>query len=128
MLLLGRSSFRITTLLDGVHRVLERWRPSIVFAAYLVLSLWWVWPQPIMWARRAAFAPRGLDDLGQADFYLITWALSWVSHSLVTDPANVFNANTFFPAPLSLAFSESLLGYVPFFAPVYLTFRTFRTS
>jgi hypothetical protein len=45
--------------------------------------------------------------------------VTWVSHALATAPASVFDGNAFHPARLSVAYSESMLGYVPLFAPTY---------
>ncbi len=41
------------------------------------------------------------------------WQAAWGGHGLLTQPLRVFDANTFFPAGPSLAFSDSLLGYAP---------------
>ncbi|HEV2975413.1 MAG TPA: hypothetical protein VGX69_10560 [Solirubrobacteraceae bacterium] len=41
------------------------------------------------------------------------WQIAWVGHALLHDPLHLFNANAFYPHPLSLAFSDSLLGYGP---------------
>ena len=40
---------------------------------------------------------------------LNTWILAWVQHSLLTDPAGLFDANIFYPAPHALTQSEHLL-------------------
>lgn len=45
---------------------------------------------------------------------LVAWLLSWPGHILVTDPAQLWHANAFYPESWSLAFSDSLLGYAPF--------------
>lgn len=41
------------------------------------------------------------------------WQAAWGGHALLSRPLSVFDANTFFPATPSLAFSDSLLGYAP---------------
>ena len=41
------------------------------------------------------------------------WAIAWAGHGLAHSPASVFDGNAFYPAPLSLAFSDSMLGYGP---------------
>ncbi len=43
------------------------------------------------------------------DPLLNAWAMRWVQHILVTDPACFYDGNIFAPAPRSLAFSEALL-------------------
>lgn len=50
-------------------------------------------------------------DVG--DPLLQAWQLAWGAHGLLTQPLQVFEANTFAPLPRSLAFSDSLLGYAP---------------
>jgi hypothetical protein len=88
-------------------------------AAYTGLALWWLWPMPILWATHTSYfhaqAPAAV-----ADCYLVLWILAWDTHALLTAPWRLFQANIFYPAPLSLAYSENLLGYVPLFAPTYL--------
>jgi len=44
---------------------------------------------------------------------LQAWQMAWTGHILLTDPAQLWNSNTFFPEPLSFAFSDTLLGYAP---------------
>jgi hypothetical protein len=39
--------------------------------------------------------------------------MAWSGHILLTDPAQLWNSNTFFPDPWSFAFSDTLLGYAP---------------
>jgi len=41
------------------------------------------------------------------------WQIAWVGHAMLHDPLHLFDANAFYPHPLSLAFSDSLLGYGP---------------
>lgn len=52
-----------------------------------------------------------LHDLG--DPLLQAWQLAWGGHALATDPTGIFQSNTFWPLPDSLAFSDALLGYAP---------------
>jgi len=54
------------------------------------------------------------------DPLLNAWILAWDYRALTTDPWNLFNANTFYPAEHALTFSEHLLGVLPIFAPPYL--------
>ena len=58
--------------------------------------------------------------LVQRDLNLTMWILAWDTHALATQPTRLFHANTFHPAPYSLATSEHMLGNVPVFAPVFL--------
>ena len=41
------------------------------------------------------------------------WQVAWGGHALTAQPGRLFEANGFFPATPSLAFSDSLLGYAP---------------
>ena len=50
-------------------------------------------------------------DLG--DPVRTAWQVAWVGHALLHDPLHLFDSNAFYPHPLSLAFSDSLLGYGP---------------
>jgi hypothetical protein len=50
-------------------------------------------------------------DLG--DPVRTAWEIAWVGHALAHDPLHLFDSNAFYPHPLSLAFSDSLLGYGP---------------
>jgi len=50
-------------------------------------------------------------DLG--DPVRTAWQIAWVGHAMLHDPLHLFDSNTFYPHPLSLAFSDSLLGYGP---------------
>lgn len=90
----------------------------LVVAGYLALTAWWLWPLPVRMADQAIY-PGGTPFIA-ADLHLITWALAWDTHALLTRPLSLFDANVFHPAPLSLAFSEHFLGYVPLFAPAWL--------
>jgi hypothetical protein len=49
----------------------------------------------------------------------VMWVLAWDVHALFDSSVRLFDANVFHPAPNALAFGESLLGALPFFAPVY---------
>ncbi|WP_234040183.1 hypothetical protein [Micromonospora coerulea] len=44
---------------------------------------------------------------------LQSWQLAWSGHILLTDPAQLWQSNTFFPEKWSFAFSDTLLGYAP---------------
>ncbi|MFF3867871.1 hypothetical protein [Micromonospora sp. NPDC001898] len=44
---------------------------------------------------------------------LQAWQMAWSGHALLTDPAQLWQSNTFFPDPWSFAFSDTLLGYAP---------------
>jgi hypothetical protein len=92
----------------------RRWPPSptlpaleilaVVLAgiAIAVITSW-----PLVLHLRSRIAP----DLG--DPIRTAWQIAWVGHALLHHPLHLFDANAFYPHPLSLAFSDSLLGYGP---------------
>ena len=47
------------------------------------------------------------------DPLMLMWAIAWAGHGLLHSPGHVFDGNVFYPAPMSLAFSDSMLGYGP---------------
>ena len=102
-------------------RAYELARTVGLFGVYSLVTVWWSWPAILSWPSAVAFGVGEYAVFQRGDFYLIVWTLSWVSHALAAGPAALFDGNTFFPAKLTVAYSEHLLGYVPLFAPVYLT-------
>ena len=48
-----------------------------------------------------------------ADPLAQVWVTAWGGHALLHQPLSLFNGNTFWPEGPSLAFSDSLLGYLP---------------
>ena len=58
-----------------------------------------------------ALHPASLGRFDNGDARLNAWAMSWVAHQVVRDPIHLFEANTFYPLPRTLAFSEHL--FVP---------------
>jgi hypothetical protein len=59
--------------------------------------------------------------LNLPDVYLHAWILAWGTHALSTgNISGLFEANIFHPARQTLAYSEHMLGALPFFAPGYL--------
>ncbi|WP_428962828.1 hypothetical protein [Micromonospora fluostatini] len=44
---------------------------------------------------------------------LQAWQMAWSGHILLTNPGQLWHANTFFPESWSFAFSDTLLGYAP---------------
>ena len=51
-------------------------------------------------------------DIG--DPALFAWQIAWGGHALLHSPAHLWDSNTFFPDPHSLAFTDTVLGYTPF--------------
>src|SRR5665213_4512820 len=76
-----------------------------VILAGILLAVATTWPLVLHLPSRIA------PDLG--DPVRTAWEIAWVGHAMLHDPLHIFNANAFYPHPLSLAFSDSLLGYGP---------------
>jgi len=64
-------------------------------------------------------APGHLTRMDTHDGKFSVWNVAWVAHSLITEPANVFNANIFYPQQGTLAYSEANLVAGVMAAPVY---------
>lgn len=95
---------------------------GVVILLAIVVTVWWSWPGIRCWDTTVAYATAdgaGMATLQHADFYLNAWTVTWVSHALATHPTRIYDGNAFHPARWSVAYSESLLGQVPLFAPVY---------
>jgi hypothetical protein len=91
-----------------------RWAPSPrlgraellwVILAGIALAVLTSWPLVLHMPSRIA------PDLG--DPVRTAWQIAWVGHAMLHDPTHLFDSNAFYPHPLSLAFSDSLLGYGP---------------
>jgi len=91
-----------------------RWAPSPTLAraeialaalASLLLAILTSWPLVLHMGSRIS------PDLG--DPVRTAWEIAWVGHAMLHDPLHIFDSNSFYPHPLSLAFSDSLLGYGP---------------
>jgi hypothetical protein len=98
----------------GVERPPARWAPSPrisraellwVILGAIVLAVLTTWPLVLHMDTHIA------PDLG--DPVRTAWEIAWDGHALLHDPLHVFDSNAFYPHPLSLAFSDSLLGYGP---------------
>ncbi len=96
------------------HARAGRWLPSPqlsareilwVVVAGVALAVLTSWPLVLHMPSRIA------PDLG--DPVRTAWQVAYVGHGMLHDPLHLFNANVFYPHPLSLAFSDSLLGYGP---------------
>jgi hypothetical protein len=98
----------------GVERSPARWAPSPeigraelswVILAGIALAVLTTWPLVLHMSTHIA------PDLG--DPVRTAWEIAWDGHALLSNPTGVFDSNAFYPHPLSLAFSDSLLGYGP---------------
>jgi hypothetical protein len=57
---------------------------------------------------------------GLGDPLLNSWIMAWDCHQLLRNPLKLFEANSFFPEPHSLAYSEHLFASALLALPVYL--------
>jgi hypothetical protein len=99
---------------SGGERATQRWAasPAIgraeiawVILAGVALAVLTTWPLVLHLSTRIA------PDLG--DPVRTSWEIAWVGHAMLHSPGSLFDSNAFYPRPLSLAFSDSLLGYGP---------------
>ena len=65
-----------------------------------------------------AAAPGWWTRTDNADTALNAWAIAWVGTAVVRSPADLFNANIFYPEPRTLAFSEIMLPQALLGAPL----------
>jgi hypothetical protein len=77
---------------------------------FLVATIVLTWPI-------ARYAHDGLADMWDAKF--TAWVLHWDYHQALHDPLHLFDANIFYPARLTLAFSENLIGAAVLGFPLY---------
>lgn len=74
------------------------WKAALIC---LLLAVVHTWP--------LATAPQRLARHDNADVMLNEWIVAWVQHQLPRNPLTLFEANIFFPAHDTLAFSEPLI-------------------
>jgi hypothetical protein len=84
---------------------LTRTEIALVALTGVLLAILTSWPLALHISSRIA------PDLG--DPIRTAWEVAWVGHAMIHNPLHLFDANAFYPRPLSLAFSDSLLGYGP---------------
>jgi len=72
------------------------WLATLIFVALTAVL---TWPQVIHFGS----VPENVDS------YFSLWRLAWVAHALPLDPRHLFDANIFFPARHTLAFSDAVL-------------------
>src|SRR6185436_10045421 len=78
-----------------------RSRRAQAFALCVVLAVLHTWP--------LVLHPGRYSLNYNADTQLNEWILAWIAHQLPRDPLHLFEANIFYPAHDSLAFSEPLI-------------------
>ena len=88
----------------------ERRRTAAAAALFVALTLIATYP--------IARAPASYAFFGHADAQLNMWILAWDAHAIARDPRHLFDANIFAPERRALAYSETLLGYLPLAGPI----------
>jgi hypothetical protein len=85
-------------------------RHALVAGFFVVLTAVFTYP--------LSLHPGSFVVPGDADTDLFMWTLAWGTHALFTRPWDLFEANIYYPQHYTLAYSENLVGSVPFAAPV----------
>lgn len=84
-------------------------RAAMVVAAYVLAA--------IVWTAPASLSPTDtLPDVG--DPVHLAYVMAWDAHQLVRAPLSLFDSNSFYPYPSSLAFGDHLLPEALMAAPV----------
>ena len=91
----------------GDGRVGGKARAAALYAALTLLMAYPLWVHPT-----STWLTVGPDE------DLLMWTLAWDTHAIVSQPLSVFDANIYYPQTTTLAYSENMLGSVPFSAPV----------
>lgn len=101
----GRAGVRVRTWRRGplVSRVFREM--GLVTIGMSALAVFMTWP--------ALRDPAHTFPSTYTDPLILIWAIAWDGHGLAHMPLHVFEANAFYPDHLSLAFSDSMLGYGP---------------
>jgi len=76
-----------------------------------VVALVATWPLVLHLGTRLPSLPS--DSTGRVDPLFEAWTVAWDGHAALHQPLHLFQANIFWPARDSLAFSDSLIGYTP---------------
>src|SRR4029078_1672327 len=70
----------------------------VLFTAGMAVFI--TWPQALH---------MGTSIFSHHDPYFSIWRISWIAHALVTSPFHLFDANIFYSARGTLAFSDAML-------------------
>ncbi len=82
------------------HPARRKCEAMVAIAVFAVLTSAMMWGQV-----------RHIGDsaVPEQDIYFNMWRLHWIAHALATSPANLFNANIFYPEQRTLLFSDAML-------------------
>jgi len=89
-------------------------RTLLILVGFVALTLLFTYPMGFTLYDHVAW-PAG-------DPLINVWIMRWDVHALLTDPAQLFQANIFYPYPHSLAYNEHLLPAAAIFLPLHLIF------
>src|SRR4051794_5781045 len=86
-------------------------RAAIALGVFIALAVLHTWP--------LATNPAHLSRNDNADTVLNEWTLAWVAHQLPRHPRQLFDANIFYPEPLTLAYTEAMIVQGVLAMPVF---------
>jgi len=90
---------------------MTRWRSALAaLAAYCALAAILTYPQVTQLTTAVADHPDPLFSV---------WRLAWVAHQLRSNPAQLFDANIFYPERATLAYSDAMLLPASAVAPLF---------
>ena len=92
--------------LNMVKRLWSRREWILVVLGGLALAVALTWPT----MRDPRHTVPG--DIG--DPAMFAWQIAWMGNALLHHPSQLWDSNTFYPDPNSLAFTDTILGYAPF--------------
>lgn len=97
----------------------HEWTLACLGSLVLALAMTWLLPPVATWVLTSGEVWTGVADLRTTltgdlgDPTLQAWQVAWAAHALTTDPSRLWDANVFYPEAGTLAYSDSLLGYLP---------------
>lgn len=91
-----------------------------LLAVFTAAAVLWTWPLGVHLPSGYVEPTAHPSDLAVADLYLTSWILAWDVYRLGHAPLRLFEANIFYPLPLTLALSEHLLAGALLVAPAHL--------
>lgn len=102
----GGSAQRSGPVLNAAKRLWSRREWILVVLGGLALAVALTWPT----MRDPQHTVPG--DIG--DPAMFAWQIAWMGNALLHHPSQLWDSNTFYPDPNSLAFTDTVLGYAPF--------------
>ncbi|HXT68919.1 MAG TPA: hypothetical protein VN700_04150 [Vicinamibacterales bacterium] len=111
--------------LESYRRLWRRWYDPAADSSDNAPARWWHLPVVVTafcgiglaMLRQQLLQMTSVPDLGDPLFSM--WRMGWVFHQLQGDPRALFDANIFYPTPLTFTLSESMLLPSMFAAPLF---------